>query len=190
MNRNCAISMIGPLALSFVLLIPAACLADSVTVAVGSTQAGAGKEVEIPITIKGTAGIGALQLDLTFDPKILEAKTVDKGPLAPNALLEFNSQQPGRLRVGMVIMNGLPAEGIVATAHLSVRGKDGDKTPVTLERVEAWNFKTDLDYLVSTQPGVFTVTAGWPWLLIAAGAALVLLIVMLATRRRKQPQPA
>jgi hypothetical protein len=190
MIKNCAISRIGALALSFGLLIPAACLADSVTVGVGSAQAGAGHEVEIPITIKGTAGIGALQLDLIFDPKILEAKTVDKGPLATNALLEFNPREPGRVRVGMLIMNGLPAEGIVATAHLSVRGKDGETTPLRLEKVEAWNFKTDLDYVVSTKPGVFTVSGGWPWLLIAAGVALALIVAMLATRRRKKPQPA
>src|SRR5437016_310137 len=91
------------LALTITLLVASAGRTQPVTLSAPTIQAMAGQEVEIPISFKGTPGIGALHLELTYDPGILECKAVEKGTvLNGNSLVEVNSSQPGRLIVGAV----------------------------------------------------------------------------------------
>jgi len=176
--------------------------AAAVTVRAGSVEAASGKEAIIPITVEGASGIGALHLELTYDATILEAKTVDKGPLlGDNALLDFNASEPGRLVAGLVTLDTVKGDGTVLTMRFTVRGKEGQSSPLQLENTKAWDGETHLDILVTTEDGEFTVgpaglSLSSPLVLIALlGLLLFLLLLLLillivSRRRRRKPQPA
>lgn len=184
-----------------VLLGTSASQAASVTVRVGSAQAAPGDEVAIPVTVQGAPGIGAMHVEFVYDAAILEAKAVDKGSLlGDNALLDFNASEPGRLVAGFVTLDAVEGDGTVVTMRFTVKGKEGQSSPLRLENTKAWDGETHLDILVTTETGKFTVSpAGLsltsPLLLIALLAAfllllLFLLILLILLRRRRKPQPA
>jgi hypothetical protein len=165
------------------------------TLAVDSKEASPKQEIDIPITVKGANNLGALELVLTYDPAILEAKSADRGALLSNSLLEYYANESGRLAVTLVSQDGVTGDGVVATAHFLVKGQAGQKCALRLENVRAWDGKTHLDFLVTTTAGEFTVK-GFPlpwWLIAAIGAAVLLLLVLLLllrmTRRPSPPAP-
>jgi len=189
------------LLLGAVLLGTTAGQAASVTVRVGSAQAASGDEVAIPVTVQGAPGIGAMHVEFVYDAAILEAKAVDKGSLlGDNALLDFNASEPGRLVAGFVTLDAVEGDGTVVTMRFTVKGKEGQSSPLRLENTKAWDGETHLDILVTTEGGEFTVSpAGLslmsPLVLAILGFALFLLLLLfillfLLRRRRRKPQPA
>jgi hypothetical protein len=175
---------------------PTILCAQTVTINVGSVKGAAGQKVEVPISAKDATDIGAMHIEVAFDPTVLEAQDAEKGQLlSGNSLLESNTSEPGRVILGVVSLDGLKGDGIVATARFKVRGKSGAKSPLRLEKLEAWHVKTHQSFLTTAVDGEFSV-AGLPfvvWLGIA-GAILLILIVWIARRRRRQgtsePGPA
>jgi hypothetical protein len=163
------------------------------TVAVGSTTASAGHEAEIPISLTGAANLGALELVLTYDPAILEAKSAERGALlSSNSLIEDYNNPSGRLALTMISQDGVNGDGPVLMAHFLVKGQAGQTSPLRLENVRAWGGKTRLDFLVTTTAGEFTVGSGWPWwwFAIAVGAILLLLLLRKFARRTGPVIPA
>ena len=133
--------------------------AQALGVTVATVQAPSNQDVEIPINVKGAAGVGAMHLELTYDPAILEAKSAEKGSLASgNALLDFNIPRPGKIIIGIVSLDGIQGDGPVATIRFAVRGQAGHKCSLPLESVRAWDGKTHLEHLVRTDAGEFTTT--------------------------------
>ena len=66
--------------------------------------------MEVPIEVRGASNLGALQLELTYDPQLLELQDIRAGPLARNSLNDFNLDTPGRVRIGEIELaagNGL-----------------------------------------------------------------------------------
>ena len=130
----------------------------SVTVSVKSMQAMSGEEVAIPIMIKDAEGIGAMQLVLTYDESILEARSVEKDELLEaNVLMESNIDKPGRIAVALTTLDGIEGDGTLLTANFVVRGQEGQRSALNLESVEAWEVDTLVDILISTESGEFTV---------------------------------
>ena len=162
------------------------------TVAIGSIIGSTNQEAEIPITLTGATGLGALELVLTYDPAILEAKSAERGSLlSSNSLVEYFVNPSGRLAVTLVSQDGVTGDGPVVMAHFLVKGPAGQKSALRLENVRAW--KGHLDFLVTTTAGEFTVGgSGWPWwwIAVAAGAVLLLLLLMKVARRSGPVAPA
>lgn len=161
---------------------------------VGNASALPNQEVDLPIAITGATNLGALELVLTYDPAILEARSADRGTLlSSNSLVEYYINPSGRLAVTLVSQDGVSGDGPVATAHFLVKGKTGQKSPLRMENVRAWDGKTHLDFLVTTEPGEFTVGGGgWPpwWIAAAVAAAVVVLLLVLLGLRRRGPVAA
>jgi Cohesin domain/zinc-ribbon domain len=164
------------------------------TVAVGSATASSSQEVEIPIILTGaTTSLGALELVLTCDPAILEAKSAERGSLlSSNSLVEYYINPAGRLAVTLVSQDGVNGDGPVVMTHFLVKGQAGQKSALRLENVRAWDGKSHLDFLVTTTAGEFTVGSGWLWWWIAAavGAVLLLLLLLKVARRSGPATPA
>ena len=174
-----------------VLLSTAASHAASLTVRVESVQAARGKQAQIPITVEGSPGMVAMHLELTYDPAILEVETVDPGALLEGkALMEFNTEEVGRLVIGFASAEEIAGDGTLAVARFQVNGEVGQTSPLGLENGMAWD-EIGVDIIVNTEAGEFTViSAGLPLLLLLAALAVVLLFLLLLgamRRRRRQP---
>jgi hypothetical protein len=147
-----------------------------------------GREVIVPIQIQSKDEMGCLQFALQYDPAILEIKSVGPGSLLPDgATVDFNGDQLGWLRAGFVCSvtkKGMVGDGVALNVVFVVKGKLGDKSPLTLQRVRAWE-PSDPEILISTEVGEVAVADTFPWLWIAiAGGCLLLGLLLLMLRRR------
>ena len=165
-------------------------------VSVPKTQGSPGKTVQVPIQVKTQDDVGCMQLALTYDPAMLEVQGVDAGAALPSgALVDHNKDDPGWLRAAFVCTPskaGVKGEGAVLQVRFLVKGQTGQKSPLKLEKVRAWE-SSDPEMLVQTEAGEFTIAdTAWPWQYIAAavGAVVLLLLVIALTRRRSPAQPA
>lgn len=178
-------------------LLAGAALAATVTVSAPTVEAQAGNPVNVPIQMSGANGLGAVHLELTFDPAVLTAQEVTKGALAGNnALMESNIKEPGRVVIGIVSLDGITGDGTLASVNFNVVGDAGINSSLAWANNQAWERESHAEVLVNAQPGQVTIAAGLPsWLIPVAVAGTIVLLVVLffiffASRRRKEPQPA
>lgn len=183
------------------LLLSPATLASSVTVSVGAVQSAAGSKVKIPIAVKDARKLGAIQLDLRYDPELLEFVSAKPGSFDEEIKVIANAAVPGELYVGMhtSARDTISGSGALIDAVFKVIGADGQGCDLLLENVEAWyapNVNTPaLEMLVTTETGRFTVAGtafpGWIWIAGAAlaGLLLFLLVKKKSTRRKKTAPP-
>jgi Inner membrane component of T3SS, cytoplasmic domain len=149
----------------------------------------------VPVEITGAAGVGAMHVELVFDPSALEAVAVEKGPATPeDALFEANTSVKGRVIVGFAGISPVTRDGPLFTARLKRIGGSGSGVPLTFEKVEAWAADDQRSIPVSVQNGVFGAGGRPSFLLILAAAALGLLLIALlgfiVTLMRKQKEQA
>lgn len=171
---------------------PAAAQAATATVKVGKVSGPAGGEAAVPIHVQSKDEMGCMQFALVYDPAILEVKTVEGGPFLPaGATVDHNSDQAGWLRTGFICSpskQGVKGEGAVLNVIFTVKGQVGQKSPLKLEKVRAWE-SSDPEILVQTEPGELTVVSATqiPWLYIAIGAGTLLVLLFLVWLIRRQP---
>jgi hypothetical protein len=172
--------------------------AASVTVRIGSVEAAPGEVAEVSITLEGSSGIGAMHLELTYDPALLAVETVEQGSLvAGNALSAFNSKEPGRIVISLAAADEIVGDGTLAVARFLVNGETGQTSALGLEYSQAWDGE-GFEVPVELEPGQLTVgSSGLPPLLLVALVVLalalillVMLIIVLRGRRSKRVAPA
>jgi len=114
------------------------------------------EEVSIPINAENANNIGALHLELVYDPAVLEPTEVEKGVLSGNAMLEFNIDMPGRVVIGMIDAAGMSGDGSLVVVSFRVIGKEGTRT-LDLEKVAAHDAASLMDVPTKATAGSFTV---------------------------------
>jgi len=177
-----------------VAVTPCGARAAGLQVRVDAAQAAPGAEVEVPIHVKGATNLGALELVLTYDAAVIKALRVEAAALAERALYaQGKVTTPGRVPMGLASGKvSLHGDGVVFTVRFRVQGQTGQKSPLKLEFVRAWQNETSGEMLVDTQGAEFLVTSGFPWLLVLAivGGGVVLLALLMLLARRRRPAPA
>ncbi len=181
------------------LLLSAAAFSQSgpVTLSVPTLTAAANSAVDIPITAAGANGIGAMHIELVYDPAVLTWESVTAGALAQGSLIDAGAETPGRLVIALATVNSLNGAGQLAVARFKVVGAGGQTTALALEKTTAWEGTHYREIQVVTQPGKLTVNSPLPlWLILAAAALCLLLlfgvflIILLRALRRPKPVPA
>ncbi len=157
--------------------------AASFALSVGSASAPPGGEASVPIQVRGANNVGAVQFEITYDSTLLTPLKVEAGSFIPNALVEFNTETPGRLAIGLVTVTPINGDGELVTARFKINGTQGQVIPLTLANAQAWDETTLLDILVNTEPGQITVASDMTpyYFLIAAAAALCCLGLLVIT---------
>ena len=182
--------------LGVLLLVGGAVLASSVTLVVPPVEGPEGGEVKVPLNVRQCEALGALQLDLTYDPQVLEAKGVEKGSMSAEIFIEHNVVAPGRLRIVLntSASGSVSGDGALVVATFAVRGKKGQQCALGLEAAKAWDNTKDTalpyEMMVAVEPGTFSVTggAGAPLpigVIIGVAAAVVLVLLLVAATRKK-----
>jgi hypothetical protein len=170
--------------------------ASSLTLSLPTAEAKAGGTVDIPIHATGATGIGALQLDLVYDNKLLSPDAVSKGVLlGSNALLQSETKTPGRVMLALATLEGFKGDGVIINVRFKVTGQAGQTSPLKLENALAWEGATHQDVMIKSDAGQIKITggAGFPlWIIIAIIVVILLLIILLIVmrKRNKQNKPA
>lgn len=182
--------------ISLALLLSQTAAAASVTVSAPTVEGQNGNTVDVPIQMAGASGLGALHLELKYDANALSAPEVTRGALAgSNALIESNVKQPGKIVIGVVSLDGIQGDGVIATVKFKVTGDAGTSSALDFQNNQAWERESHAEVLVNAQSGKVTIAAGLPsWLipaaLVAAAVLCVLLIIFILMRGRRNAQPA
>jgi hypothetical protein len=165
--------------------------ASSVTVVVCSVEGATGAKVEVPINIRNAQQLGAMQMEMTYDPAVLEAKTVEKGGLPQEITVGSNVIAPGRLRIVMnaSARESISGDGTLMKAVFEVKGTRGQRCDLHLTGLRAWdNTKPEAppyEMLATVEPGTFTVVGGLPVIPLMLGAAVVLILLIVLAVARK-----
>jgi len=152
--------------------------AGTLVIAAGKVSGIAGKEVVVPITVKGVKeikGLGAMAVRLSYDPQVLTFKSIAKGPVLPNALVQKNLDEntdPGKVAFGFVCVlkdakrkefGSVSDDGVVLKLTFLVNPKAmvGAKTVLKLDNCQATNAE-DQQADVELQLGELTVNDAKP----------------------------
>lgn len=171
------------------LLVAQTAHAASLTIGIEAAEAEAGGQIDVPITADVPDAVGAVQLELTFDPDVLNATEVIKGALiAGNSLLEFNTDVEGTVAIAIASLDDIVGDGELVIVSFEVVGSDGDTTEIGVADARAWESENHLEVLVETDSATLTVAAGssLPIALIAAVAAVLVLLVGAALMMRRR----
>jgi hypothetical protein len=180
MNRHCYFRKAIPVMVSIALLLQFSTpvTAGTVTFRVGQVQVPAGSTIDVPVEVVGSPGIGPLHLELTYDPAVLTAVEVTRGPLLSNALMESSVSGRGRVVAAIVAADPIKGDGVVVSVRFKAIGAQGQKSALTLEGVKAWERGNGRDILVTTEAGQATVTGDLSMLWVIIGAACLLALIL------------
>ena len=120
-------------------------------------RGGAKAEVTVPVNARGADDVGALHIELTYDPAVLNAAGVEKGTLAGNAMMEYNLDTPGWVVVSMIDSAGMNGDGSLVVVSFEVLGEGEMTSPLTLEKLAAWDTTNIFDMPTGSSAGSFTV---------------------------------
>lgn len=182
------------LLLTIALVGAASVYAASVTIRVGSLEAAPEEVAEVLVALEDSPGIGAMHLELTYDPALLAVEGVEQGSLvAGNALMAFNTDEPGRIIISLAAADEIAGDGTLAVASFLVSGEEGQTTALDLEYSQAWDGE-GFELAVELEPGQLTVgSSGLPLALLVALALLalvvILLLVVILARRGRRREP-
>ena len=183
--------VLGRLLIVFLVVVAAAPWAiadDPARLEVASTTAPVGGTAQVKVTVGGAREVGAMDLDLRYDPEVLRFVAIERGPAAQQALADSNAIQPGRLLIALAASDGLADAGLLLTASFDVLGAEGARSPVAVEAANAYHFEELIDLPLQTTGGEVVVGAAHSLVaylfLGGLGIVVLLLLVMVVARRR------
>jgi hypothetical protein len=118
-----------------------------------------GSELQIPLTIYDASEyIGNMDITLSYDPSVIKATDVMKGALAKDSLLDYNTAEPGIIRLSLADSTGFSGTGYsVVYIVFKVDGILGAVSPLRIIDLQA-NRANDSGLLdISMQDGLFSV---------------------------------
>lgn len=132
--------------------------AAAMTLMASATSGSAGREVDVPIAVRKSSNLGALEFELRYDPEVLDVREAVAGPLLSGAMLSSNVTEPGRLVVALASGESIQGDGVLVNVRATVRQSSRESSPLTLEKVRAWENRIELpEMLVLSEPAVFHV---------------------------------
>lgn len=148
---------------SFVLLIVTIGMASAgglnVLSVEGDNQGTTGNFATVYINATGVDNIGSLQLDVLYNPNVINANSVTVESLATGTSGEFNiDNTTGKVTMAFITSGGMTGDGPLAKINFSVVGSAGSSSPLDINVVDI----TDIEG-TSVAPGnivnsTFTVT--------------------------------
>lgn len=129
----------------------------ALTVVAGDITGEHRENVEIPIEIKGASGVGAMHIEMSYDPAVLSIREVQAGDLVSGGLVVGNTSASGLVTISVAHANGFSGDGVVAKVVAHVSGRDGDTSSLNLQNVTANHFQTKAAIPTTVTNGTFTV---------------------------------
>lgn len=158
---------------------------------VGDATAAPESVVRIDVVATNAAEVGALDLSLRFDPKVLRFREITAGRAASGALIEANEIRSGQVLLALASSEGLGAEGSLCSLVFDVGGGTGSRSPVSIESAKAYHRERLINLPLATTDGEVQVRSRLPLLPLMVGiaaSALVALILLwwAGVRRRRR----
>ncbi len=156
--------------------------AAEMMVIVGPHEAGTGSVVTVAVLVNDAANLGAMDIQVTYDPSVLAFTGATMGGMSSNGFVESNAPQAGTALVSFIDTQGISGSGEIVQLTFSVTGAAGSSSPLT---VDARAYDLDLkDVPLTAMSGMVTVDQPKSAIELAALiAALGVAFIVFARRR-------
>lgn len=111
---------------------------------IGCREEARPESISVPIEIVNAANVGSIGFELVYDAAIVKAVKVEAGDLAANAMIEYNIDTPGLIRVGIIDTQGMNGDGSVVRILFNIFDDSGSST-MTLANTKAHDAGTLID---------------------------------------------
>jgi hypothetical protein len=169
-------------------LAPAPAAAEAVELRAVPRPPTSNAQVIVPVDVRASGGLGALELEITYDPSVLEFVSVKGDALLDSALLEHQGLEPGRVRLALVSSDPITEDGTLLVATFTALATTGT-TRVALEQAMAWDHENVFEMRVLAEGATLDLaprgkapSTG----LIAVVVAIVVLLVLVGRRGRRR----
>jgi len=136
-----------------------ASVAASLTVRIPATDAVVGTEIKVPIMIEHAADLGAVEIDLAYDSRLLEFVKLEAGRIN-SGMVDFKLVRPGLVRIGSIAEPSLSGDGELFVIALKVLGLG--KSSLDFQRVKANAGTSGAEIPITPQSGTLTAQAAAP----------------------------
>lgn len=159
--------------------------AQPVSLSVAEASGGVGGTTTVPIVVSQPRGLGAVQVELVYDPAVLEVVGAEAGSLF-SGLVDYNTTRPGTLVVAMAGNEGVQSGGELL--QVSFRVLHEGQSALALRSARVWEQETSLELPVEVNNGSFSAGAGFafPTRLVALLVVVILLFVAIKIARPKR----
>lgn len=168
-------------------LVPAVAEAEVTLSFSESREVPLGAGVSFELRGEGVTGLGALQFEVRYTPKLLTFREVKGGPELEGAMIEAKEVSAGVLKVAIVCSQAVKADGGLLTLTFDDRHLTGDAI-LGLVKLRGWDEETLAPLTFSNRQGIGNVrifNPNWwiPWA-VGGGLGLVLLLWLVFGRKR------
>jgi len=139
-----------------------------------------GETVSGVVEVKGVTDLGALQLDIAFDPSVVSVTSVESADLLPNAMVEFNVEG-GSCRVALASSDPVSGSGKLLTITFVAVGAGGGESALTGGNALAWTSQENTPLDVAVHEGAVAIAGAsfsWRTLALAEGAGIICLLIL------------
>lgn len=130
--------------------------AANLVVSAGDSSGQTGELAKIPINLQGASNVGSMDITLTYDSRVLNAVSVENGPLGESAFMEANTENDGVVAIALADSSGISGDGVIAIVSVNVIGETGSTSEIGIEAL-AYDANTMVDIITSKESGNFTV---------------------------------
>jgi hypothetical protein len=111
-------------------------------------------DLTIPIVVENAENIGSMSFTLHYDESGLRIVDVQSGELAENAMLESNTETPGRVIIGLIDSSGISGDGAVVVMGFNYL-KEGTNASLSFGDTAIHDATTLVDIIHETVDGQF-----------------------------------
>ncbi|HHH75988.1 MAG TPA: hypothetical protein ENL03_03055 [Phycisphaerae bacterium] len=127
-------------------------VASDLALKVSKVTAG-GSDITAIISTDNCDALGALQFELTYDPAVVEAKSVVPGSALSNIMIDFNVKKPGLLGIAIVSSEPFSGTGELLEVRFKQTGAAGTSTKLVITHCMAWDHGNSQQMSITTEEG-------------------------------------
>lgn len=138
------------------LLFVAQVNAAEVLIKVNDLSVEQGSKSMIPVSVSGASKLGAMDIKITYDSKVLKFSGAELGEVSTNGIIDSNGVDSGTVLLSFADTKGISEDGTLIKLNFEVVGAVGSSTKIGLEgRAYGIDLK---DIALKTSGGTITVS--------------------------------
>lgn len=146
---------------------------DGIILSLPDISAPVGTIAMVPVSVQNAEELSGLQMEITYDPAILEFVSVELMEISQNGIVEASEPRPGTISITMTDSSGISRDGDLLKASFKVIGAEGSSSPLGITTSHITNMDANDVPAIMKEGKILVSRAG-------QAAPLPILVVVLA----------
>ena len=110
---------------------------DGIVISLPEISASPGTVAIVPVSLQNAEELSGVQIEITYDPAVLEFVSVEPGEISQNGIVEAFEPRPGTVSITMTDSSGISRDGDLLKVSFKVIGAEGSSSPlgITTSRI-------------------------------------------------------